>query len=278
MELAAEPGMSEASIRRVHEVACAPQLTHEVWVGDTLQDHVMAGGDYKHHPNHVRTATGGWRATAPVAMVRPEMARIVETASGEAFAALHPVAQAAYLHDALLHVQPFADGNGRAARALASGCLLGAAGVPLLAATADVGVEAVQRAALDLFAVLEQLFDERASSAALRAWRERAAAGRGLAAELAPAMERALQRTRAGGGAWGADLSAATVTPGDPLVVAVGDVTEVVTIDAHPPQPGGPVLMAREARLVHRGGTDGLDAWLDRVVSTLALRVAAELD
>lgn len=267
--LARDAPVSETSIRRIHDVACRPQLTHRVWVGDTLQDHVMAPGDYKHHPNHVRTASGEWRPTAPVALVRPEMARIVDIAAGPAFATLHPLAQAAWLHHALLHVQPFADGNGRVARALASGCLLRAASIPLVPFSDEEmeDVEAVQRAAHRLL----DLLTEHRPSPALDRWRERAAAGRALRAELELAVRRALDRHDGG---WGADLSAATVAPGEPLTVAVGPVVERLAVEAHPRL----VVTAEEARLRHESGGDGLDAWLDRVVSTLALRVAADLD
>lgn len=277
LRLARDADVSEASIRRIHEVACRPQLTHRVWVGDALQDHVMAGGDYKHHPNHVLTAAGDWRPTAPVALVRPEMARIVDTAASAAFAALHPAAEAAWLHDALTHVAPFADGNGRVARALAGGCVLRAASVPLLLFTdEDAGspaarVDAVQRAVL---AVLDLLADRR-PSAALERWRERAEAGRALRAELEPAVRRALdRRRRRPDQGWGADLSAATVTAGETLTVTVGTVAERLTVDPHPQL----AIVAEEARLRHESGVDGLDAWLDRVISTLALRVAADLD
>ena len=273
LRLARDGPVSEASIRRIHEVACRPQLTHRVWVGSTLQDHVMAPGDYKHHPNHVLTATGKWRPTAPVALVRPEMARIVDTAASAAFAALHPLAQGAWLHHALLHVQPFADGNGRVARALASGSLLRAASIPLLLFTAEetVDVKAVQRAAL----ALVDLLTERRPSAALDRWRERAEAGRALRAELEPAVRRALDRhgQRPDRG-WGADLSIATVASGEPLTVTVGATVERLAVEAHPRL----VVIAEEARLRHESGVEGLDAWLDRVVSTLALRVAADLD
>ena len=267
LRAARDAPLSEASIRRIHEVACRPQLTHRVWVGDTLQDHVMAPGDYKHHPNHVLTASGGWRPTAPVALVRPEMARIVDTAASPAYAALHPLAEAAWLHDALLHVQPFADGNGRVARALAGGCLLRAASIPLLLFEETEGVEAVERAALTLL----ELVTERRPSAALDRWRERAEAGRALRAELEHAVRRALDRHDR---AWGVDLSAATVVPGEPLTVTAGTTVERLVVDAHPDL----AVTAEEARLRHESGVEGLDAWLDRVVSTLALRVAADLD
>ncbi|HEX2047846.1 MAG TPA: Fic family protein [Acidimicrobiales bacterium] len=273
LRLARDAAISEAAVRRIHELACRPQLTHRVWVGETLQDHVMAGGDYKHHPNHVRTADGGWRPTAPVALVRREMARVVDTAASADFAALHPAAQAAWLHHALLHVQPFADGNGRVARAVAGGCLLRAASIPLLLLPDDAAgpVEAVQRSVLALVDVMT----EHRPSAALDRWRERAAAGRAFRAVLEPAVRRALDRYqhRADRG-WGADLSAAAVTPGEPLTVRVGAVVERLAVDPHPRL----VVAAEEARLRHESGEEGLDAWLDRVVSTLALRVAADLD
>lgn len=48
------------------------------------------------------------------------------------FAAARPVLQAAYAHHALTAIHPFADGNGRVARALASVFLYRAAGVPLV--------------------------------------------------------------------------------------------------------------------------------------------------
>lgn len=275
--LAGHAGIYEASIRRIHEVACRPQLTHQVWVGDALQDHVMAGGDYKHHPNHVRTAAGGWRPTAPVALVRPEMARIVGTAAGAAFAALHPAVQAAWLHDAVLHVAPFADGNGRVARALAGGLLLRAACVPLLLPAGDgpggpgAAVQVVQRAVV----ALVDLLAERRPSPALERWRERAEAGRALRAALEPAVRRALDRHRQRPDrGWGADLSTATVTAGEPLTVTVGTVVERLAVDAHPRL----VVVAEEAMLRHDSGDEGLDRWLDRVISTLGLRAAADLD
>jgi hypothetical protein len=267
LRVARDAPLSEASIRRIHEVACRPQPTHPVWVGGGLQDHVMAPGDYKHHPNHVRTASGEWRPTAPVALVRPEMARIVDAAASPAFAALHPVAQAAWLHDALLPVQPFADGNGRVARALAGGCLLQVASIPLLLFEEAGGVGGIEQAALRLL----DLLTEHRPSPALDRWRQRAAAGRALRAELELALRRALERHH---GAWGVELSTAIVTAGEPLTVTAGTVVERLAVEAHPRL----LVTAEEARLRHDSGTDGLDAWLDRVVSTLALRVAAESD
>ena len=262
LEVARDAVISEAAIRRIHEVACRPQLTHQVLVEGRLQDHVMAPGDYKHHPNHIRLDAGGWRATAPVALVRPETARLVELAAG-----LHPVDQARWLHDGLLHIQPFADGNGRVARALASGVLLREASVPLV--VFDDGP-------LDVVAAVAGLVElmAGADAGALDAWRARSAAADSLRRQLVPALEGALRRPDA---ARRADVSAATV--GTDLVVRVPGVgvEEVITVDAHPLDEGPLTATAREAGLRLTAG-DPVESWVDRVVSVLALRVAAEME
>src|SRR5262249_59119938 len=58
--------------------------------------------------------------------------RLAGELGSEVFAGLHPAAQAAYTHYALTSIHPFADGNGRLARTVASIFLIRAAGVPLL--------------------------------------------------------------------------------------------------------------------------------------------------
>jgi Fic family protein len=282
--LAQEAEVSEASVLRIHEVACRPQLTHRVLVGARVQDHVLGGGEYKHHPNHQRTGTGDWRATAPVAQVRQETGRAVDTVNSQAFERLHPVTRAAYVHHALTHIQPFADGNGRVARALAGRYLFEAARIPLLvwaddaaayeaAGTPAAVIGVVERAAVGLVDLLVAL---RPSSVALERWRAQDATARSLRAALGPAVEQALRRYRGGR----ADLSAATVAGEEPLVIGVPVeagrvVEEVLAVDAHPLD-GGPVLLAAREAQLRREAEGALGPWLDRVVSILALRVAAE--
>jgi hypothetical protein len=65
-------------------------------------------------------------------MVAPEMARLVASLSSGDYLNAHPVVQAAYLHYSLAAIHPFADGNGRVSRALASVPLYRALRVPLL--------------------------------------------------------------------------------------------------------------------------------------------------
>ena len=288
LRVARDAEVSEDSIRRVHEMACGPQLTHPVRVDDRVQDHILAAGDYKHHPNHILQADGGWRATAPVAQVAGEMAALVARVSSPDFARVHAVVQAAYLLHALGHVQPFADGNGRVGRALASARLLVAASVPFLAMddhAASGGpaaqVRLVQQAGLDL---IDHLTSADRSGPALDLWRAQEAAGdavrRRLVAELAHALDRYGRRPDRR-----ADLSAATILAGEPVAVraALGHgpvVEEVITVDAHPEDGDGPVLLtAVEAGLrLAASPQTPLETWLDRVISTLALRVAAELE
>ncbi|MCL2850224.1 MAG: Fic family protein, partial [Micrococcales bacterium] len=57
---------------------------------------------------------------APPGDTPAEMARLVDELASPRFAAAHPVVQAAYAHYAFVCVHPFADGNGRIARAVAS--------------------------------------------------------------------------------------------------------------------------------------------------------------
>ncbi len=277
LALAGEVDITEGSIQRIHAVACRPQLTHEVRVGDRVQDHVLAGGDYKHHPNHLRDAGGHWHPTAPVAQVEAEMANLVEQVGTPAFAELHPAVQAAWLRHAVLHIQPFADGNGRVARALASARLLRAASVPFLppAHAAPPGspaeaVELVGRAVVDL---IDLLTSAPPGGPALDRWMREEAAADDLRRAVIPAVTEAIGRYSGGR----ADLSAAQVIPGDAIVVQVPPgVEEVITVDAH--RDGAPVLLnAVEAGLRLEAG-DPLGPWLDRVVSTLALRVAADLE
>jgi hypothetical protein len=266
LEVARGAGVSEAAIRRIHDVACRPQLTHEVIVEGHVQDHVMAPGDYKHHPNHIRLDDGGWVATAPVALVEPEVARLVELAGSAEFAALHPVAQAEWLHHAILHVQPFADGNGRVARALAGGVLLRATSVPLVVYDSDLDALHATMALVDLMASTD--------AGALHAWRARSAAAEDLRRQVVPALEAALRRP---GSSRRADVSGATVD--DDLAVRVPgtEVEETITIDAHPLDDGPLSVTAREAGLRLVAG-EPAERWADRVVAVLALRVAAEME
>jgi Fic family protein len=124
--------LSEAWLRSLHEQICAPQTTYRVLTKMGPQDQALPKGRYKEHPNHVRLADGAYHAYAPVAAVAPEMYRLLEQLRTPAFEEAHPVEQTAYAHYALTVVHPFADGNGRVARALASVYLYRRLSIPLV--------------------------------------------------------------------------------------------------------------------------------------------------
>jgi len=124
--------ITEAWIRRLHEEICREQATYDVRtpVGD--QKHPLPKGAYKSHPNHVHLRDGTTHSYCPVALTAPEMHRLVTELADPSFAGAHPVVQAAYAHHAFVSVHPFADGNGRVARALASVFTYRASAIPLV--------------------------------------------------------------------------------------------------------------------------------------------------
>lgn len=87
---------------------------------------------YKPVSNYLKLPAGGLAVFAPAGLVAAEMERLVSELGSEPFNRAHPVLQAAYAHYALTAIHPFADGNGRLARTVASLFLMREAGVPLL--------------------------------------------------------------------------------------------------------------------------------------------------
>lgn len=126
------PTVTQAWIRRLHEELTEPQETYVVHTPVGPQEQALPVGKYKEHPNHVRTAAGEIHAYAPVETTQSEMRRLVEELQTAEFLKAHPILQASYAHYALAAIHPFADGNGRVARAVASTYTYRAASVPLL--------------------------------------------------------------------------------------------------------------------------------------------------
>ncbi|HEX3528596.1 MAG TPA: Fic family protein [Thermoanaerobaculia bacterium] len=124
--------ISEAWIRALHEKVCARQQTYRVLTDQGYQEQVLPKGSYKTQPNHVRLADGSFHPYAPVDQVPSEMYRLLEQIRRPAFESAHPVTQASYIHYAFVVIHPFADGNGRVARALASVFFFRAHSTPFL--------------------------------------------------------------------------------------------------------------------------------------------------
>lgn len=124
--------ITEAWIRALHEKLCAPQKTYRVLTDVGWQEQDLPKGQYKTRPNHVRLTDGTYHAYAPVDQVGSEIHRLIEQIRTPEFEAAHPVLQASYCHYAFVAIHPFADGNGRVARALASTFFYRAQPVPLV--------------------------------------------------------------------------------------------------------------------------------------------------
>ena len=124
--------ITEAWIRSLHELLCAPQKTVRVLTHQGWQEQDFPKGTYKSHPNHVLLTDGTVHAYAPVDLVPTEMHRLVEQVRTPEFEAAHPALQASYCHYAFVVIHPFADGNGRVARALASTFFYRAQSIPLV--------------------------------------------------------------------------------------------------------------------------------------------------
>ncbi len=125
--------ISEAAVRKLHEVVCAAQQTYRVLTPLGFQEQSLPKGRYKVSPNHVFHARDGeTHSYAPVDVTPTEMARFVTELRGKEFQVAHPALQAAYVHYCLAAIHPFADGNGRVARALASAFTYRAISMPIM--------------------------------------------------------------------------------------------------------------------------------------------------
>ena len=124
--------VAEAWIRQLHAEICSGQSTYTVQTAVGAQESELPLGEYKKHPNHVRTPVGQIHSYAPVNVTSAEMHRFCEDLRSEAFLLASPVMQVAFSHYGLVWIHPFADGNGRVARALASVYSYRAYSIPLL--------------------------------------------------------------------------------------------------------------------------------------------------
>jgi Fic family protein len=113
--------ITEVRVRELHTVLCASQKTYVKYgPNGEKQDVPLPKGRYKIEDNHVLLKDATVHRYAPQVSVSGEMERFVQNLVSPAFEVLHPVDQAAYLHYAFVAIHPFADGNGRVARALTS--------------------------------------------------------------------------------------------------------------------------------------------------------------
>jgi Fic family protein len=118
-------------IRQLHQLLCRRQLTYEARndLGQVLQI-PLHHGEWKTQSNHVHRPDGRLLEYAPPEQVQGQLEHLLSYYQQSAD--LHPVTRAAWLHHAFITIHPFADGNGRVARALTLLVLLSSHYAPLV--------------------------------------------------------------------------------------------------------------------------------------------------
>jgi len=126
--------ITEVWVRQLHEKLCLNQKTYRVYINSiqVFQEHSLSLGEYKQLPNSPTLSSGAVFDYASPLETPAEMARLLNEFKTEDFIAAHSVLQAAYAHYAFICIHPFADGNGRVARALASFFLCKGLSIPLV--------------------------------------------------------------------------------------------------------------------------------------------------
>lgn len=106
-------------LRTLHETITSTQEFYDAH--DTLGRPIkvrLLHGAWKTNENHVTRPDGSILEYTPALFVSEEIDRIAEMYNRYALGEAHPLAVAAWLHHRFIRVHPFADGNGRVARAL----------------------------------------------------------------------------------------------------------------------------------------------------------------
>ena len=129
---AAGATVSEELLLRTHEELIASHEQYPVQYDEEIVLEPVPRGEYKRFENYGLLHDGRKRRYAPPDRVAVEVDRLTQEAASPALTQTHPVVQAAYLLYAVDAIHPFADGNGRVARAVASLPLYGAVGIPLV--------------------------------------------------------------------------------------------------------------------------------------------------
>ena len=111
--------LNEVFIRNLHKV-----LLKETYEIDAITPdgqptkRLITIGNYKTHPNNVRTSTGEIYYFTPPDGVKPAMSDLIDWYRKTENAGEHPIVVAATFHYRFVRIHPFDDGNGRMARLL----------------------------------------------------------------------------------------------------------------------------------------------------------------
>lgn len=117
--VAANRALTGFFIRELHQAMTRTQNVYEVTdsLGRTVE-HPLPRGVWKSQPNHVLRRDNTLLEYAPPAQVDSEIDNLVRYWLELDSTRAHPIVMAAWLHHRFVQIHPFADGNGRVARAL----------------------------------------------------------------------------------------------------------------------------------------------------------------
>jgi Fic family protein len=125
-------GLSEAFLLRLHAELTSPDEQYAVDYDGRVVLEPLPRGEYKRLPNDSVRHDDRLSVFAPPDVVPEEIALLAAQTERAAFTSAHPVRQAAYVLWAVNSIHPFADGNGRVARASSSLFLFRAIGLPMV--------------------------------------------------------------------------------------------------------------------------------------------------
>ncbi len=128
-----ERELTTSYIKEVHSALLRHVHTHTVKdANGNLFEAELKKGEYKTQPNSPTRPDGSVHEYCPPEHVAAEMDRMIELYRSHIHKDIPPEVQAAWLHHVFTQIHPFADGNGRVARILASLVFVKAGGFPFL--------------------------------------------------------------------------------------------------------------------------------------------------
>jgi len=111
--------LTPSFIKELHQAITRTQQTYVVVdTLDRLTETALPKGTWKTAPNHVLRADNTLLEYAPPEQVASEVDRLILLWEDINRSDVHPIIKAAWLHHRFVQIHPFADGNGRVARAL----------------------------------------------------------------------------------------------------------------------------------------------------------------
>jgi len=141
--------LSTGYVKELHASLLRSQHTfHVVDQFGQAFDKPLEKGRYKDIPNNPSRPNGSVHEYCPPEHVASEMDQLISMHAGHEASGVPPEVQAAWLHHRYTQIHPFADGNGRVARALASLVFIKAGWFPVIVKRDDRAgyIEALEKA------------------------------------------------------------------------------------------------------------------------------------